>query len=662
MKKFNIKPVTMILLLIGLSLIIGGTIAYYTSTDTFNNEFNASNYIIEVEENFESPEGWVPGDTTQKDIIATNRGDTVAAVRIKLTPSWKDKNGNPLSLTDGSNNEAAIINYAIDKDYKWIQEGDWYYYVRPIDKNESTSSIIESVTFNPLINIDDNSNCVTNPTTNSVVCTSSSSGYGGGTYELKINIETCQYSKYKEVWNTEVDINQPTHLANGRLISDYYSYTAYGKNMNRSSFESVATLDIINIPDNAIDSWDCSEEQNESVMCWYTDTDNDSKYELFIGQEGGVVANPNSYYVFAYFTNAEKMILRNVDSTQVEDMRYAFYNAGYNVTNFKFDASDWDVSNVTNFANVFENIAYTSKVIDVTIRNWKPSSTANVTNLFAWVGPDAENIYFDLTGWDFSNVKSMERLFYDFAQNCRGSSCPTVKLIMNGWNTSGVENMKELFNHSFYYVKDINLDFTGWDVSSVTNMRGMFQDFANTAKGTLRLDFTGWDTSHVQNMSYMFAFTGCYIGEYDYPGSRISLIGLNNWNVSSVTDMSSMFNNVGRYTESVNIGDLSNWNTTNVANMNSMFFDIGYYSKKVDFGSLKVYATNIGSMCRFSPALNGTFNIYSNPTSYNYAFREVATKEGTSITVNYASTTTNIDNIIATKDNNSNVVKGSILN
>ena len=662
MKKFNIKPVTMILLLIGLSLIIGGTIAYYTSTDTFNNEFNASNYVIEVEENFESPEGWVPGDTTQKDIIATNKGDTVAAVRIKLTPSWKDKNGNPLSLTDGSNNEAAIINYAIDKDYKWIQEGDWYYYVRPIDKNESTSSIIESVTFNPLININDNSSCETDGETEAFVCTSTSSEYGGGTYELKINIETCQYSKYKEVWNTEVDINQPTHLANGRLVADYYSYTTYGKNMNRSSFESVATLDIINIPDNVIDSWDCSEEQNESVMCWYTDTDNDSKYELFIGQEGGVVANPYSVRVFASFTNAEKMILRNVDSTQIENMNYAFENSGQNVTNFKFDASDWNVSNVTNFANVFTNIAHDSKVIDVTVRNWKLSPTANAKNLFAWIGFNAEKVHFDLTGWDFSNVKSMEGLFYDFVDACRGSACPTVKLIMDGWNTSGVENMTDLFNHSFYYVKDINLDFSGWDVSSVTNMQRMFADFANTSKGTLRLNFTGWDTSHVQNMNQMFSRTGCYIGEHDYPGSRISLIGLSDWNVSNVTDMSSMFNNVGRYTESIYIGDLSNWNTINVVNMNSMFYDIGYYAKKVDFGSLKVYATNIGSMCQFSPALNGTLNIYSNPTNYSYAFKEVATKEGTTLTVNYASTTTNIDNIIATKDNNSNVVKGSILN
>ena len=57
-----------------------------------------------------------------------------------------------------------------------------------------------------------------------------------------------------------------------------------------------------------------------------------------------------------------------------------------------------------------------------------------------------------------------------------------------------------------------------------------------------------------------------------------------------------------------------------------------------------------------------TLNIYSNPASgisgYNNAFYNAATVSGSLITVNYSSTTTNIDAIIATKSSNSNVVKG----
>ena len=286
----------------------------------------------------------------------------------------------------------------------------------------------------------------------------------------------------------------------------------------------------------------------------------------------------------------------------------------------------------------------------------------DVTRAFAWMGRNSEHVKFDLTGWNFTNVKSIEGFFYDFVDACLGTSCPTAELILDGWNTSGVENMQDVFNHSFYYVKDVNLDLRGWDVSSVTNMQGMFTDIANTGKGSLTINLTGWNISNVINMDHMFSFAGCYIGEYDHPGSKISLIGLSNWNVSNVTKMGYLFSNVGLYAETVEIGNLSSWNTSNVTTMEAMFDNFGYRANKVDIGSLNVYATNIKYFAEYAASLNGIINIYSNPTSYNYAFKDAATLSGTGLTVNYASTTTNIDNIVATKSNNSNVVKGSQLN
>ena len=51
----------------------------------------------------------------------------------------------------------------------------------------------------------------------------------------------------------------------------------------------------------------------------------------------------------------------------------------------------------------------------------------------------------------------------------------------------------------------------------------------------------------------------------------------------------------------------------------------------------------------------------SDPTSYNNAFNNAATKSGSGITVDYTSSVTNIDNIIATKSSNSNVLKGNLM-
>ena len=75
-------------------------------------------------------------------------------------------------------------------------------------------------------------------------------------------------------------------------------------------------------------------------------------------------------------------------------------------------------------------------------------------------------------------------------------------------------------------------------------------------------------------------------------------------------------------------------------------------------GTLKVYADNILDMFYNSPNANAILNIYSNPTSYVNAFYDASTVSGSSIIVNYSSYTSNIDNIMATKSSNSNVVKG----
>ena len=90
--------------------------------------------------------------------------------------------------------------------------------------------------------------------------------------------------------------------------------------------------------------------------------------------------------------------------------------------------------------------------------------------------------------------------------------------------------------------------------------------------------------------------------------------------------------------------------------------DITYLRKDKKYNStLKIYSNSIASIFCGVQNAKATVNIYSNPTYYSGAFDGASTKTGSGITVNYSSTTTNIDAIIATKSSNSNVVKGSQL-
>ena len=212
MKK--IKKTLVALLAISILGVVGATMAYFTSTDTFENVFGTKSYSMEVVETFESPDDWVPGTTTSKTVVATNKGDVDAAVRISYTESWKDASGNQLPLTDSATptpNRAAVINFASDLDTKWTKstEGgkDYYYYKTKLAKNASTSSLIESVTFNPNVTISTDNNCVTDTTAHTKICTATSNGYAGGTYTLTITVETVQFDQYATAWGTSVTIN-----------------------------------------------------------------------------------------------------------------------------------------------------------------------------------------------------------------------------------------------------------------------------------------------------------------------------------------------------------------------------------------------------------------------------------------------------------------------
>lgn len=215
MKKLKGKPLVALLLIVIVGTVCG-TYAYFTRTEMFSNVFKIGMYDMEVSEKFISPDGWTLGTTTEKKVIVKNNGNVDAAVRISYTESWIDENGKELPLVDGNGQKAAIINFASDLDSNWLMKTEddditYYYYKNRLSKGASTSSFIESVTFNKDIEI-----VVSNPVCEESInedgkiikiCRSTSSGYIGGTYTLDIKVETIQFDQYSDVWGTSVKIN-----------------------------------------------------------------------------------------------------------------------------------------------------------------------------------------------------------------------------------------------------------------------------------------------------------------------------------------------------------------------------------------------------------------------------------------------------------------------
>lgn len=136
----------------------------------------------------------------------------------------------------------------------------------------------------------------------------------------------------------------------------------FGTDIWRNDIEQIIISDTNQVPEEAVGEFDLSEKQNGSVMAWCTDKDADGKYEMTIGQDGGVVANVNSSYLFSDIVNKEEdepflLGIENLDTSHVEDMRSMFYYS--NDQRKEFDLGDnFDTSNVKNISYMFCEMGY----------------------------------------------------------------------------------------------------------------------------------------------------------------------------------------------------------------------------------------------------------------------------------------------------------------
>ena len=216
----NNKKTIIILILVLTIGIIGLTVAYFSNSTTLNNIFETKPYGDVFTEEFVAPTNWLPGDTTNKSVVATNTGEVDQAVRISLTEAWTPSNSNSTLNgwihTDGTKSthsteselatdeRVAVINFTNPSD--WTKVGDYYYYNYKLSPNETTSSLIKSVTFNSKTKLDDTCTTTTNGSTKTITCNSSGVDYDDATYTLTFTVETVQYNKYQEAWNTNVAI------------------------------------------------------------------------------------------------------------------------------------------------------------------------------------------------------------------------------------------------------------------------------------------------------------------------------------------------------------------------------------------------------------------------------------------------------------------------
>ncbi len=475
---------------------------------------------------------------------------------------------------------------------------------------------------------------------------------------------------------------EPNREITGTLIgNDDDVFTTFGYRVARHGLESITFLNHINVPDNAIASWDASVEQNGSIMAWYTNENNNLYYELYVGQEGGVIAPKDCSYLFDFTVEVSKIDLTYFDTRYVENMDKMFYRAGrdnpdfkiiglsnlntknvksmsrmfYEASekaNFDYDISKWNVSKVEDMSLMF----YYTGVYSSTFRlgdigRWNVSNVKTFYSFFASAGRNATTWTIgDLSRWNISNATNLYGMFSD-----AGSTATSWNIgDLSNWNVSNATNIAFMFYHSGLSSNSFNLGNLGrWDVSKVEDMSSLFNTAGKNATNWYVGDLTNWDVSKVTKMGFLFYYAG-------YNANSWSVGNLSNWDVSNVTDMSGMFAYSGYKAENWNIGELTNWDTTKVTNMYRMFFATGNLAGNWNsIGSLKIYASDIRSMFSQCTQPKVTLKLYSNPSSYSQVFLNSATKEGSYIIIDYSSNVTVVNALLRTIIYTSNVTIGN---
>ena len=306
-----------------------------------------------------------------------------------------------------------------------------------------------------------------------------------------------------------------------------------------------------------IDSPPVMAEGNWKVGAYVDERSSQKAYngilQIFSGQAGGTTALFTMLVSEIIGASREKVeIVREGNKRSI--------NIGRKISG---EIDYWNTSLITDMSSLFAG----NHTFNGDISGWDVS---NVTDM-KWMFGRASSFNQNLSSWDVSNVTDMSYMF---------NGAETFNSDLSGWDVSNVKNMRSMF----YGAKKFTSDLSKWDVSNATNMGSMFEGVEMTQEhkcATLK-NFSknpSW-TSDWKCLITQDNIREAVDGWSSDSVSTQSIYGhISNWDVSNVTDMSSLFEGQASFNS-----DLSEWNVSNVTDMKQMFEGCEKFNKIIRVG------------------------------------------------------------------------------
>lgn len=288
--------------------------------------------------------------------------------------------------------------------------------------------------------------------------------------------------------------------------------------------------------DNAISMEDTTSDI--SIMYWIDVT---SKTLYYYSSANKIYLNEDSASLFSPFIFDKGLDLSGFDTSLVVDMSSMFTETLISIDSL--DLSTFNTKNVKNMGSMFASLSFynvNGRTQNINLSSFDTRNVENMNFMFA----DLAGLHvIDLTSFYTPSLKQMKGAFKD----CFGLKTLKIPNII----TEKVVDMSMLF----YGVKPDPINLSRFDTSKVEDFSYLFYN------STIGEDsqMPAWDTSSARNMQFMFASSG------------FSVLDINNFDTSNVTNMSGMFDGMPILKE-LRIG--SKFNTANVTNMERMFYNL----------------------------------------------------------------------------------------
>ena len=156
------KLLALAAMMICLSLVSLGTVAYFNAEDTAHNVISSGSVNIELVEQTkgdngaladfpeEGIEGVMPGTSVSKIVTVKNTGESAAYVRMKVSSAITETGGAaknlPLTITVGGEEVDVLTLDYNTEDWTLGEDGFWYYN-KAVKVGETTEALFENVSF-----------------------------------------------------------------------------------------------------------------------------------------------------------------------------------------------------------------------------------------------------------------------------------------------------------------------------------------------------------------------------------------------------------------------------------------------------------------------------------------------------------------------------------